>query len=81
MKLYIVVNKDLEMSSAKLSVQVGHACTTFSYQNYHSCKFEKWFTKHNQTKIILKATEKDLKELEEQGFDYPEARPIADLLS
>ena len=68
MKLYIVTNKDIEMSPAKLGVQIGHACTTFTLDNYNTESFCEWFNKDNQVKIILKASEKHLLKLEEEGY-------------
>jgi len=67
MKLYILINKDVEMSSAKLAVQVGHACTSFMMESSGKSNVLDWFY-DNQTKIILKAPESDLKKLEDNGY-------------
>jgi PTH2 family peptidyl-tRNA hydrolase len=68
MKLYIVINKDINMSTAKLGVQIGHACTTFTLDNFLLPDFLKWYKEQNQVKILLEAPEKQLLKLEELGY-------------
>lgn len=64
---YYVINQELEMSTGKIASQTAHAAilTALKYNNEHN--FQKWL-ETNQTKIILRGKEKDLKKLEERGF-------------
>ena len=76
LKLYIVVNKDIIMSKAKLGIQIGHACTEFTLHKHSTDLFRLWKNKNNQTKVILKAPEKELVKLESE--DNPNYITIRD---
>lgn len=52
MKMYILVNKDLNMSVGKTAGQVGHAICDFMYSNDSSNVYD-WHHNYDQTKIIL----------------------------
>lgn len=67
--LYILVNKDIEISRGKLSGQVGHACATFMYGNImyndeFSQEVLRWFEFNDQKKIIVGCSQKKLEEYE-----------------
>lgn len=76
---YFVVNSELNMSTGKIAAQVAHVTTLITKDfllneqqilNQEDIQlFYKWLI-NNQTKIILKAKEKDLLKLIEQGFYY-----------
>lgn len=65
--MYILVNKDIEITPEKLAGQVGHAVAVF----FHECKNEElennYMSKH-QKKILLECPEKKLLELEKEGY-------------
>lgn len=72
LKMYIFVNNDLHMTSGKISSQVGHIVHKIvdelvrnGYENFppsvEYMNYMKW--NKNCTKIVLKATEDQLKEL------------------
>jgi len=66
---YIIINKDLDISPAKVAVHVGHACTIATINQFNQKKFERWYDNgKNQKKIILSAHEKDLEKLEEKFY-------------
>lgn len=82
---YIVVNKDLCMSSGKIAAQVGHVCTICSEYYLSLGRDDGWckpkaiepdITKYHlwyydsQKKIILQGHQKDLEKLVTQGFIY-----------
>lgn len=82
--MYILVNKDLEMSTGKIAGQVGHVITEYFYDVWlnHSIKTMEISGKKpyqirenyikwynsNQKKIILKAPQKLLEKLENNYF-------------
>ena len=80
---YLVVNKDLGMSSGKIAAQVGHACTICTYKyltedtdlswggNFQldKDKFLAWY-KGEQKKIVLEGHQKDLEKLVENNFFF-----------
>jgi len=64
MRQYIIVRQDLKMSKGKIANQCCHA-SIGAARNLPNHMIETWFTKHKQTKIILKINSlKDLVELE-----------------
>lgn len=66
---YIIINKSLDISPAKIAVHVGHACTIATINQFNQKKFERWYDNgKNQKKIILSAHEKDLEKLEEKFY-------------
>lgn len=70
---YYIVNADLikeyQMDAGKISAQVAHAATILSHQLtlQQDETFNTWL-RASQTKITLKAKEKDLLKLVELGF-------------
>ena len=73
MKLYYIVNKDLNMSPAKVAVQIAHATTQFVVREFEEGtdeaieRFTNWFV-NDQTKIILKGKQSLLEKLEKEDF-------------
>lgn len=72
---YFVVNKDLikkyNMSAGKIAAQVGHVATICTYTCVlrQEKDFFDWYNQ-SQTKIILKAKQKELEKLIDEGFYY-----------
>ena len=64
--MYILVNKDIEMSVGKSSAQVGHACGCYTYHNRGELLDE--YMNGIIKKIILHAPQKLLEELEADGY-------------
>lgn len=72
--MYFIVNKDLNMSSGKIAVQVAHTLTNYMNEIWiesgskrnieHRRKYLKWYDEYNQKKIILKAKQSILEKLE-----------------
>lgn len=74
LRMYILVNKNIEMSSAKLGTQVGHVVTNYllNHANLESTKFKEWYSEGlKQTKIILEASQGMLTNIEN---DYASVR-------
>lgn len=67
---YLIVNKDLNMSTGKISAQVAHVATIIAIKESKKPEFKEWFNSGIQKKIILQAHEKDLLKLIEKGFYY-----------
>ena len=79
--MYILVNKDLQMSKGKTSAQVAHCVTNYvfdmclaqlPFMGTDDTKkkwvgFLKW-KRNNQKKIVLSAPQKLLEELEKEGY-------------
>lgn len=65
-KMYVIVNQDVKMSKAKMAAQVGHAVGVYYYygmgQKEVREKIDGWH-KDEITKIVLKASEEELKEI------------------
>lgn len=67
---FFVINKEVEMSKAKVAVSVAHVATKITYYHHHENIFKKWFL-GDQKKIILRGKEKDLEKLiDEYNFLY-----------
>lgn len=82
--MYIVVNKDLNMSPGKVSAQVAHATYDYMWNNLielykdDKLEFDEKFSKYEvfstnfkvngDTICVLKASEKELKKFQEQGY-------------
>lgn len=71
--MYVVVNQDLEMSSGKVAAQVGHA--VFDYVERLVSEDElpikyliTLFKENGDTICVLKAPEKQLRKLVEEGY-------------
>lgn len=65
MKLYFIVNYELNMSAGKIATQVSHCTTRFVLENHHTQEFKDWYNNgKTQTKIVLKGSQKLLEELE-----------------
>ena len=72
--MYIVVNKDLNMSRGKTSAQVAHACTTYLLENAYKKiseteKIVPWY-EDCQKQIILGAHEKEMNKLAQNEDVY-----------
>lgn len=77
LKMYILVNKDIEISKGKLAGQVGHAVFEYMYdklvvglEDYipELKEIFREYMNNNQKKIILKCSQSKLEELEQQGY-------------
>ena len=62
--MYIIVNKDLKMSPGKLAAQVAHSAVKAAHIGFlnEPDNWEEWY-KHSYTKIVLKASEYEMKEM------------------
>lgn len=73
---YYIVNKDLGMSSGKISAQVGHVVRRISdwFNNTASQseldKYNRWINEFSEKKIVLEAHQKTLEKLVDKGFFY-----------
>lgn len=67
LRMYILVNKDIEINKGKLAGQVGHAVAVYFYQNRANKILDDYMNKF-QKKIILYETEENLLSLEEKGY-------------
>lgn len=68
MKMYILVNKDIEISKGKLAGQVSHSVASYMYSKLKEGKDLDKLTEYmedNQTKVILRATQNQLIKLED----------------
>lgn len=77
--MYIVVNKDLDMSVGKIAAQVSHAVYDYLYNEYESELIETEetdfyygkmirFKQDGDTICVLKASEKELKKFQKKGY-------------
>lgn len=77
--MYIVVNKDLDMSVGKIAAQVSHAVYDYLYNEYESELIEtgetdfyygkmRNFKEDGDTICILKASEKELSKFQKEGY-------------
>ena len=64
--MYILVNKDIEISKGKLGGQIGHACGCYTYHNRGELLDE--YMTGSIKKIVLHAPQKLLEELEDEGY-------------
>lgn len=64
---YILVNTDLGMSTGKIAVQVGHACTLCAVREGQTTRFIEWL-QNGQKKIVLKVHQKDIDKIKGYGF-------------
>lgn len=72
-RMYILVNKDIQLTKAKLGVQVGHAVDTFVYETLvngseSDIQVLKDYRDTDRLKIILACSEKQLRKLEVDGY-------------
>ena len=67
--MYIVVNKEVEMSKGKMGAQTAHAATIMlmSDGNASDPTVLRWYHQCEQKKIVLRAKESQLLTLIEQG--------------
>lgn len=65
--MYILVNKDIEISKGKLAGQVGHAVAVYFYRN-EDPELIKEYMNNQQKKIILYCKQSKLEEYEQQGY-------------
>lgn len=68
--LYFVVNKDLNMSGPKISIQTAHVASIITYKQKGEEIFEEWYNNGISKKVALGAHEKYLLKLVNQGFVY-----------
>jgi len=66
--MYIVVNKEVKMSPGKLAAQVAHSAVKASEEGNRTKWWESWYF-GSYTKIILKASEFEMKELMDKYHD------------
>lgn len=67
---YFIINSELNMSTGKISAQVGHVATIIAVEfSSVDDNFDSWYD-GNQKKIILRGKQKDLEKLIEAGFYY-----------
>lgn len=66
--MYIVVNKEIKISPGKLAAQVAHSAVKASEEGRETECWEKWYC-GSYTKIILKASEFEMKELMNKYFE------------
>ncbi|WP_245308328.1 aminoacyl-tRNA hydrolase [Halalkalibacter urbisdiaboli] len=64
---YYIVNEDLQMSAGKVAAQVAHAATQAVLFYHKNAGFHDWL-QTGQTKIVLKAKQKELEALLEHDF-------------
>lgn len=67
LRMYILVNKDIEISKGKLAGQVGHAVASYFYNRYNKELITNYM-ENQQKKIILACSQTKLEELESQGY-------------
>ena len=81
MKMYILVNKDITMSPAKLSAQVSHAVTNFLIENvpFQPYILDWWGKGRKQTKIVLECKQSILEELEADGLSVVRDNGLTEL--
>lgn len=66
---YIIVNKDLNISSAKYCVHACHASTIAALAQQNNLKFKVWYNDgKNQKKVILETKQKKLETLEKDFY-------------
>lgn len=69
---YYVVNKELGMSAPKLAGQISHVATKIAMKYQNEEDFKEWYSDGNgdQTKIILRGSEKELMKLIDLGWEF-----------
>lgn len=66
---FIIINKDIEVTSAQYAVHIAHVSTKAALSQRKNEKFKIWYQDGvNQKKILLKADEKFLEKLENNFF-------------
>lgn len=69
LKMYIIVNKDLNMSSEKMSAQVGHAVNILTYRlGKNNRELLEEYMSGEIKKIVLYASQSKLEQLESEGY-------------
>ena len=94
MKQYIIINSDLNMSPGKIAGQAAHASAGYMYHALHnyydasnllsgawkSVRLDTWFRDHNQRKIVVRLSEKELmkamKKLDANEISYYAVRDM-----
>lgn len=66
--MYIIINKDLKMSPGKIAAQAAHVAVKAYAQSPTSYIADLWY-KGSYAKIILKASEYEIKELSKKYTD------------
>lgn len=69
---YYVVNKELGMSAPKLASQISHVATKIAIKYQDEEDFKEWYLDGdgNQTKIVLRGSEKELMKLIDLGWEF-----------
>lgn len=67
LRMYILVNKDIEISKGKVCGQVGHTVASYFY-HCEDKTLIKNYMENQQKKIILACPQTKLEELEQQGY-------------
>ena len=67
LKMYILINEDVEIGRGKLAGQVGHAVAEFFYRE-HQKELVRPYMETAQKKIILNAHQRVLEHLEKQQY-------------
>lgn len=66
---FIIINKDINITDPQYAVHIAHVCTNAALSQSKEEKFKIWYQNgKNQKKIILKASENILLELEDKFF-------------
>ena len=91
---YFIVNSEIDISSPKLSAQIGHVATIITHDiinDYYTVdkhevvgkyiEWKMWYNNgKNQKKIILRGKEKQLLKLIDQGFYYIRDNGLTELM-
>ena len=69
LRMYILINQDIEIGKGKLAGQVGHAVAVYFYNHWHEhSTLITQYMQNVQKKIILSCSEGKLLELEQQDY-------------
>lgn len=82
--MYLIVRKDLNLSTGKACAQVGHA-VAYLMLRYFEIKqskegylFKEWMSKGNHRKVVLGADEKEWAKLQEEVKNDPNIAHVID---
>lgn len=69
LRMYILVNQDVEINKGKLAGQVGHAVSSYMYKNHNEKKdLIDEYMNNDQKKIVLSCPQSTLEKLEKNGY-------------